>query len=166
MNTNFIVRLIRLSFPIIIIGVLFKIMHWSYSQALMTIGLGMIVLLYPIRYYLKKDKRLINHVKLAVAICLPLNYYLTVFHLPSFFLLPIISFCAFNFWLILEVVDKYKGNPSKEFRVFPFEIVSILIVLVLAGAFLKLWHFPYGNLILIITFSLLAIYFLMDIFKN
>lgn len=165
MNSIFIVRLIRLSFPIIIIGVLFKIMHWSYSQALMTIGLGMIVLLYPIRFYFKKNKRLIDYVKLAVAICLPINYYLTVFHLPSFFLLPIVSLCIFIFWLILEVVDKYSRTPTKDFKVIPFGIASTLMLLVLAGAFFKLWHYPYGNLILIIGFSFLAIYFLIDTFK-
>ncbi|NHN24312.1 hypothetical protein FIA58_001380 [Flavobacterium jejuense] len=135
MKSIFIVRLIRLSFPIIIIGILFKIMHWPYSRILMTIGFGLIVLLYPIRYYFKKNKRLIDHVKLVLVICLPIHYYVNVFHSPSFFLLPIISFGAFIFWLILELYDIYLNNNNKSLKVFPFGILSVIIIFILVDAF-------------------------------
>ena len=166
MNPIIVVRLIRLSFPIIIIGILFKIMHWSYSQALMTIGLGLIVLLYPIRYYFKKNKGLIDHVKLVLGICLPINYYISVFHLPSFFLLPILSFGAFIFWLILELYGMYLNNNNKSLKVFPFGILSVNIFFVLLGIFFKLWHYPNANLILILGFILLFAYFIIDTLKS
>lgn len=165
MNSTVIVRLIRLSFPIIIIGILFKIRHWPYSQELMTIGLGLIVLLYPIRYYLKTTKRLIDYIKLILGICLPINYYLSVFHLPSFFLLPILSFGTFIFWLILELYDIYQNNDNKSLKVFPFEILSINIFFVSVGVLFKLWHYPNANLILILGFVLLFTYFVIDTIK-
>ena len=165
MNPIIVVRLIRLSLSIVIIGILFKIMHWSYSQALMTIGLGLIVLLYPIRYYFKKNKRLIDHVKLVLGICLPIHYYVNVFHLPSFFLLTILSFGAFIFWLILELYEMYQNNTNKSLKVFPFGILSINIFFVLFGIFFKLWHYPNANLILILGFVLLFAYFIVDTFK-
>ena len=166
MNANLIVRLIKLSFSILIVGVLFKIMHWPFTQVIMTIGFGMIVLLYPIRFYLKQPKRVIDYVKLVLAICLPINTYLNLFHLQSHFLLPILSFSSFILWLILELYDSYKNIESKDFKIFPFGILSVIVLFILVGAFFKLSHYPYANYILIFGFALLTVYFLIDTFKS
>ncbi|WP_445711059.1 GldL-related protein [Flavobacterium sp.] len=166
MNPTIIVRLIRLSFPIIIISILFKVMHWPYTQLLMTIGLGIIVLLYPVRFYLKKEKRIIDYVKLLVAIFLPLNTYLNLFHLPSHYILPIISSTSFLLYLLLELYNNYLNKESsKELTVFPFGVLSVIIAILLLGVFYRILHFENATQILITGFVLLFLYFIVDTFK-
>lgn len=166
MNSILIVRLLRLSFPIFIIGVLFKLMHWPGSQLLITVCVAMVLLLYPIRFYLKKEKRFIDYIKLLLLLTFPADYYLRVFHLPSNYLLTIISFSLFVIWIILELFDTYNNTDrKKEFKVFPFGILSIIIFTLIVAVFYKIIHLEEADSFLIFGFSLLAIYFLIDTFK-
>lgn len=166
MNSNLIVRLLRLSIPFIILGALFKLMHWPFSGTLITIGFGMIVILYPIRFYLKPQKRLIDYVKLILLISYPINAYLRLFHLPTPYLLPIISFGAFILWIALELFDLYSNRKQIDsLKIFPFGILSVINLFLFMGAFYKLMHYPYANAILITGFVFLTTYFLIDTFK-
>lgn len=166
MKPIIIVQLIRLSFPIIIISILFKIMHWPYGEIVLTTGLGIIVLLYPVRFYLKKEKRLIDYVKLLVAFFLPLNIYLKLLHLPSHYILPIISSTSFLLYLLLELYDNYLNRKSsKELTVFPFGILSSIIAILLLGVFYRISNIENATPILITGFVLLFLYFIVDTFK-
>ena len=166
MKPIIIVQLIRLSFPILIISILFKIMHWPYNELLLTTGLGIIVLLYPVRFYLKKEKRLIDYVKLLVAFFMPLNIYLKLLHLPSHYILPIISSASFLLYLLLELYDNYLNRKSsKELTVFPFGVLSVIIAIVLLGVFYRISHFENATPILITGFVLLFLYFIVATFK-
>lgn len=166
MNSKLIVRLLRLSIPFIILGVLFKLMHWPFASGLITIGFGMIIILYPIRFYLKNEKRLIDYVKLVFLISYIVNAYLRLFHLPNHYLLSIFSFGTFILWITLELFDLYTNRKETDtFKLFPFGILSVIILFIFMGTFYKLFHYPYGNAILLTGFIFLTIYFLIDTFK-
>lgn len=167
MNPYLLVRLIRLSFAIIIIGILFKIMHWPYSQALLTLGVGIIVILYPVRFYFKKEKKLIDYIKLLLLIIFPLVWYLRLFHLPFPYFFSPISAILFISWIVLELYQIYKGeNTKNSFSVFPFDIQTLIIGIILLGAFFNLWHYPQANYVLIVGVLFLFAYFIIDTFKQ
>lgn len=167
MNSNFIVRLLRLTIPIFILGVLFKIMHWPYASFLILISVVLLVLLYPIRFYLKKEKRVIDYSKLFLLIAFPISYYLKVFHYPTPLFLTIISLVSFYSWILLEFIDLYNKHENKNdsFKVFPFKIQSLLFIIILVGVIFRIFHFPNSTPILITGFLLLFLYFLIDTFK-
>jgi hypothetical protein len=57
-------RLISLAFAVIILGSLFKIMHWPFSGPLLIIGMLIIPAIYLIHYYLKSKKESLDFLKL------------------------------------------------------------------------------------------------------
>lgn len=169
MNSNLIVRLLRLSIAFIIIGSLFKLMHWPFASMLTTIGLGSIVLLYPIRFYLKKEKQLIDYVKLVFLVFFPINVYLKLFHLPTIILLPIITFSSFVLWISLELYYRYLGKPELKYdnsKVYPFGILSIIILFLFMGFYYKMMNFPFTIPMLLFGFAFITVYFLIKSFKN
>jgi hypothetical protein len=167
MKSSIIVRLLRLSIPIFLIGVLFKLMHWPFADKFMLISVLIVVLLYPIRFYLKKEKRAIDYAKLILLISFPINYYFQVFHLPIPSFLPYVSLISFIAWILLEFYDNYTSHISKDasFRIFPFGIPSVIILTLLIGVLYKVIGLPNARTILIFGFVALCICFIIDTFK-
>ena len=167
MNDKLIIKALRISISLIILASLFKLMHWPFANVIIISGLGGIVFFYPFRFFFKEEKRTIDYVKLVFLISFPINAYLMLFHLPTPSLLPIISFGAFVLWIALELNDFYNNKEqSGTIKTFPFGILSIIVLFLFMGAFYKLMHFPYANVIVITGFTFLTLYFLIIYLKK
>jgi hypothetical protein len=57
-------RLVSLAFAVIILGTLFKIMHWPFAAPLLIIGMLIIPVIYLIHYYYKPEKEVLDLLKL------------------------------------------------------------------------------------------------------
>jgi hypothetical protein len=142
-------------------------MHWPFANVIMIMGLGGIVFFYPFRFFFKEEKRIIDYVKLILLISFPINAYLRLLYLPTPYLLPLISFGAFILWIALELFDLYNNRKQTgSIKIFPFGILSVIVLFLFMGAFYNLMHFPYANAILITGFVFLTTYFLIDTFKQ
>lgn len=167
MKAALIVKILRTFISLLLVAVLFKIMHWPFAKMLMTIGLGGIVVFYPIRFLLKEEKRFIDYTKLVLVVVFSINTYLKLFHHPTPSIIFMVTILSFYLWMILEFIDLYNNHKSKNdfLRVFPFGIKSLLFIIILIGVLYKFFEFPSATPVLITGFVLLALYLLIDKFK-
>lgn len=74
-------RLLKGSIALIIIGALFKILHWEYHKTLIVIGFLSIVLIYFLSFLNKPIKKRLNYLKLAWVIIAYTGGILTFLHI-------------------------------------------------------------------------------------
>ena len=66
---NTVVRnLLNISISLLLIGILFKIQHYAYAGELIFTGYGAIFILYPIRFYHKQPKVLLDYLKVGLVL--------------------------------------------------------------------------------------------------
>lgn len=76
-------RIIRAAISIIIIGVLFKIMHWEYSSVIFAVGYLAIIGIYSKSFYEKSPKIRLDYLKLAWLVMACLSVFVIVEHLAD-----------------------------------------------------------------------------------
>jgi hypothetical protein len=73
-------RLVWLAFALIILGFLFKVMHWPFSGPLLIIGMLIIPVIYLIHYYHKPEKEALDLLKLIWVLSFFILKLLLMFH--------------------------------------------------------------------------------------
>lgn len=63
-------------------GLIMKTLHWPGARIVMISGFSLLLLVYVIRFSLKKQKDLIDHMKLIFMIIFPAGLLFTLLHLP------------------------------------------------------------------------------------
>ena len=99
--------LFRMSISITIIGILFKIMHWSYNEGLLLIGFSSIIFFYSFKFYLQEKKNTLDYIRLPLVISFVTQYAFGIFHWPYrslFTVIMILSVIAFLFVYIKEIL--------------------------------------------------------------
>ncbi|WP_204344507.1 GldL-related protein [Psychroserpens algicola] len=159
---------LRLAVIILIYGALFKVMHWPYANPLMGFGSISILLLYLIRFFYKKEKVILDYVKLVIVLLWVFKYIIGVFHimsLPYIFEILLLVLCIW--WLIEEGLDfisnrKLKGHLFlKSLYYLFFGLTTCLLVV---GIIFKIQHWPYGNIMFTLGVLLLSGLLLLDYF--
>lgn len=168
MNTKILTFPLRIALIVLIFGVLFKVMHWSYASQLLLIGSVSIGLLYTIRFFYKREKSKLDYVKLALILLWVFNYLIKVFHLfyvPYIF--EILLLILIIYWFIVEGMSYFINRKFKKNR-FLKVVYYILIGLTMFAQFLgiifKIQHWPYGSLLFIIGILMLNILLIFDYF--
>ena len=164
---------LRLGVILVIVGALFKIMHWPGSNILMLVGFISIGVLYSIRF-LKKDPKLrLDYVKLILVLLWLVNYTITVFHLYKIpFLLEICVAILFCWWFIEEGSSYLTNREFKKkgtTKIVYYTLVGISTIGLVGGIFFKIQHWPYGSvLFLVLTFCVVILvdYFCLNILLN
>ena len=160
---------LRLGLIILILGALFKVMHWPYSKELMFIGAISIGVLYIIRFIYKKEKSKLDYVKLSLVI-MWLFYYLTqVFHLYNIpYIVEICLVLLFFWWFTEEGVFYFKNQKFKTNRFLKityYLLIGITSFLLLFGMLFKTQHWPYGSLMFTLGVVLLCVILILDYFR-
>ena len=106
---------LRIALAILIVGSLLKIMHWPNGNLVMNIGFATIFILYPIRFWKKDLKTLIDWIKLGLALCWALNGILTIEKLPVKNILSNITLGLFMTWVLLEGISYLKKGGNARF---------------------------------------------------
>ena len=73
---------VSLCFAVIIVGALFKIMHWQSASVLLVVGLLGVPLFYAIHFYQKKTKTLLDILKLLWLTSISISKIIAFLHLP------------------------------------------------------------------------------------
>jgi GldL N-terminal domain len=166
MNSTNILKVLKLSISLLIIAILFKLMHWQYSKILFSISIFSIIIFYPIRFYLKKDKIILDYAKLLLVLFGVTNFYLKVMHFPNHNIIVYGTPLFFYLWLLLEIFANNKNEESSSNSVLPFGVNIFLGLLIVFGTIFKIMHWPYSQHMLISGFILLALSFTINTFKK
>ena len=159
---------LRILISILIIGALFKIMHWPGANVIMVSAFGTIAIIYPFRFYKKAPKLLIDYVKLVLVLVWSIRGVFSTLHLPYAFIFNALVLFSFGLWIVLESID-YIQPENKEQTTFDtvFNVAfGFGAIFTLVGVTFKIMHWPYASLSLIIGLCLCALLFLKDIFRR
>ncbi|WP_397364161.1 hypothetical protein [Olleya sp. R77988] len=160
--------LLRVCVSVVLIGALFKIMHWPYSSPLIITPIIGILIVYPIRFFLKSKKDSMDYIKLAMVILWCLIYGIRVFHLYSPpIVFNIILALLFGWWFINQGTDyitirKLKTNKTVQFMYYLVVVFSIACVFL--GAIFKIQHWPYSNILMTLGIISTSILIIIDYF--
>jgi hypothetical protein len=102
-------RVNSIAIGLLILGYLFRIMHWGWSNHIIVLAVGVVVVSYSIHFYLKPRKTINDILRLLVVLLAG-----TLFPLAYFHFLP--GFQAF--WAVIGMMAlatlEYLLNPSKQ----------------------------------------------------
>ncbi|MCT4628724.1 hypothetical protein [Winogradskyella sp.] len=159
---------LRIALIILIIGALFKIMHWPYANRLMLIGGVSISILYLIRFLYKKPKNKIDFVKLSLVFLWLINYLIDAFHVFNIpYLFEALLVALFIWWFTEEGVFYFKNRKFKRkgiIKMFYYLICYLTLLALSLGILIKIQHWPYGSLIFVLGVLLLCLVLILDYF--
>ncbi len=160
--------LLSVSIAILIIGVLFKIMHWPFSGIMILASLISILILNLIRFILNKEKTVLSYLKLIFILSWIFNS-TTIFYIPWYEqpLYKMLAWGSLIAWLITYMYESIfaKGEDERPLadRISDL-IIFIASVVVAIGVIFKILHWPKAGLFLVGGLSTALVWFLYDTF--
>ncbi len=169
-ESKFLSAPLALSISVLIFGMLFKIMHWSYNTEIISISFLSIIVLYFSRYLHKKERRFFDHVKLFFVVSWSVSGIFIILHLPFSGMLKIISSIAFILLAVVYFNDNkidVADTKTKKSRVdILFSILFVIAsVGVVTGAVFKIMHWPFSAYLLTGGAGAGCIYITREFFK-
>lgn len=158
---------IRVGIAIIILGALFKILHWPGANLIFMIGCIATIFTQLGIFILTRPKRPRDYIVSTFIIPFITYYMMKVLHWPGssipLTIATITLIAALSYQLITPEVDVLQlKKDNKNARI----VYLTSIVLVIFGAMLKIMHWPMANPLLIAGLGLLAFYFIIDAFRR
>jgi len=157
---------LRIALITLIIGALFKIMHWPYSKELMFIGGISIGVLYIIRFFYTRPKSKIDFVKLAIVLLWVYSYLIKVFHLNNMpYVIEICLVVLLIWWFVEDGLLYFKSRKFKKkgmVKKVYYALVLLTIFLLLFGILFKLQHWPFGSELFILGILILSLILILD----
>ena len=159
---------IRLALVLLIIGALFKIMHWPYSLILIFTAVVTLVLLYIIRFLNKKSRNKLDYVKLGIVVLWSIGYFLKVSHVFKHrYILDIVVAILFLYWFcndnpyyLIHRKFKKRGIIKVVYQILKvFTILSLIF-----GVLFKIQHWPYGSILFTQGIMSLCLFLVLDYF--
>jgi len=159
---------LRVAIALLIIGVMFKIQHWPLANWIIDLGFTSIAILYPIRFWRKPDKKLIDYCKLIFVFSWAVHGVMTIHHLPYKQLFQIVTIVAFIGWLAFEGLgyqSKDEGSVKKNdlSSIVSSVLIGFATISTLIGVMFKILHWPGAGVILISGLSLGTLWILKEI---
>lgn len=162
---------LRIALSILIIGSLFKIMHWPYANLIMVCAFSIIFIAYPLRFWKKSNKLLVDYIKLLGVCVWTIRGVFSILHLNYSDVLTLLTLLFFGAWVVLEALNYIKPEQEQNSKLSVVETITSLIfafgaVFVIFGFAFKILHWPYANILLIIGLCSAALWFLKDLFTK
>lgn len=157
---------LRISIAVLILGFLFKIMHWPYGNLIITVSFILISILYFFRFFNKSKKILLDYAKLLLVFSFSIRGIIITLHLPFKDVFNIIALIAALAWLLLGGHKDYYGNSSvSNNKYFRGSVIGIGSIVIIVGALFKMMHWPGASIMLIVGLSLVALFYLITALK-
>ena len=155
-----------------LLGSLFLVMHWPFADQVLYAAAAVLAVFYPLRYLAKKNKQLLDHVKLLLAFSVSINIFFRNEHIiPHLIAVIFFSFWFFNeglfyfkfklqFWKNHQteshILDENELSvPNKEYYRVADVFLAVNAWLCAIGFIFKIMHWPFASGI--ISFSLVAL---------
>tara|TARA_B100001059_G_scaffold236704_1_gene289228 strand:+ start:6277 stop:6801 length:525 start_codon:yes stop_codon:yes gene_type:complete len=155
--------LLRICISILLLGNLFKIMHWPNAYDLLTFSISGILIVYPIRFYFKQDKETMDYIKVITIVLWCLNFLLGFNQVFGFSILIIL----FGWWLLTESANYFNSNQlvlSNIAQKVYYGFIAISIGSIAFGTLFKIQHWPYANVLFTLGVFLASILVIVDYF--
>lgn len=154
---------LRIALGFIMLGVIFKVIHYPGSIFLLFAGYFSIIILYPIRFALKQPKAFVDYIKLTYIIS-SFIYFVFALLRPEItetvvietitkYAFKIISGLSIVVWFVLEGFTYFSDDEDVEIDYWSNGIYGFALALVLLGSGFKLMHFPYSFELLVVGFA-------------
>lgn len=179
-------RVVMLAIGIMILGVLFRLMHWPYASVLTLAGSIIILVFYPLRYFYKPKKEIVDHLKLLLMIAL-VGYFVMDLFAPSWkkvcLMAAALCMAGIHFFPkksnqeLLESEEQdssYLGEdildmeikPKKYDSKIPSGVMIGAFAFIIVGGFFKIQHWPGASWMLICGCGLAIISILLSTFRK
>jgi len=147
----------------ILVGFLFTNMHWPYGQPLLMVGSNALLVFQSIWFSMQKKKTSTDYLKLFFTVTWCLGMFFLLQHWPYGFLIRTISIISFFALVMMYVFGDHLEPKKEKGGSVLFSLLQIAsAMLILAGIFFKIMHWPYGTYLLIIGFVSLFVCFVFD----
>lgn len=161
---------LRVSMCFILVGFIFKILHWQLATTILTLAFASILVLYALRFWKKTKKNFLAYNKLILISFWAINGLIQIFHLPLALYTQIILVFSLILWAILEGTAYFsKENKNKKLNTSLIIWNSIMVLgslAILSGGFLMLMEWDYALALLTIGVFLITIYIFKDVFAQ
>ncbi|MEJ1221749.1 hypothetical protein [Sediminicola sp. 1XM1-17] len=161
---------LRISMCVILVGFIFKVLHWQLASTLLTLGFVSILVLYALRFWNKPQKTFLAYNKLILISFWTINGLIQMYHLPFALYTQIILVISLILWAVLEGTAYFsKENKSKTLNT-SLIIWNLIMVLgsmaIISGGFFMLLEWDYALALLTLGVFLITIYVFKDVFAQ
>ncbi len=155
----------------LILGILFKVMHWPGANPMMSVAFLGIGIVKTIKFVYSNPKQNIDYFEFILVVSWCLGGIFIINHWPYKSFFQTITSLSFIIWLILQLSSYYNGgkgiSDNKSKRLLPSVsgknvVWGICTVVIVLGAIFKIMHFSGSAFLLIFGMLLAAIIFLID----
>ncbi|MEB8345281.1 hypothetical protein OO010_04440 [Flavobacteriaceae bacterium KMM 6898] len=161
---------LRVSMCFILMGFIFKMLHWPLAATILTLAFVSILVLYAIRFWKKPEKSFLTYNKLILISFWTINGLIQIFHLPFALYTQIILVLSLILWVILEgtaYFSKEKKNKKLNTKLIIWNLIMVLgSVAIMSGGFFMLLEWDYALPLLTLGVFLITIYVFKDVFAQ
>lgn len=159
---------LRISMCFILLGFIFKMLHWQLASTLLTLGFISILVLYAFRFWKKPKKTFMAYNKLILISFWAINGLIQIFQLPFALYTQIILVLSLILWAVLEGTTYFsKENKNKKLNtaIIVWNLIMVLGSLaIISGGFLMLLELDYSLPLLTLGVFMITIYVFKDVF--
>ena len=161
---------LRVSMFFILVGFLFKMLHWPLASTILTVAFISILILYAIRFLKKQTKTFLAYNKLILISFWSINGLVQIFHLPFTVYTQSILVLSLLLWSILEGTTYFSQEKNNKKFNAGLVIWNLIMVLgsmaIMSGGFFMLLEWDYALPLLTIGVFLITIYIFKDVFAQ
>ncbi len=159
---------LRISIVVLLLGMLARILSWTFAPPIVIIGFSAILVLYALRFWKKYDKQFVDYVKLVLVVFWCINGVFRMLDLPYTLLFQVVICISFITWFILEGtayfmdVDRRSKNSSLQIW---WNIAMVMGTLsIISGSLMKILQWQFATPLLVLGIVIVAAYILKDLF--
>ncbi len=155
---------VRISIGFLIIGAMFKIMHWPAANVIVIGSLLSIGLFSAARFIAIKTKVALDYIRLMLAESFVINAIFGFLHWPYKVIPWTLLFISFILWIWFDGFAFSQNKTPKE--KIPDVILIIGGILVVFGVIFKIMHWPYAGIMLLIGFVGVTTSYFLGAFRD
>ncbi len=145
----------------LVMGGLFRWMHWPHSMRIMTASLVGFSLIMLIRFYRSKKKDFYDYLAIVTLVVATVNGVIAINYMSAS---PLFKYLGIGCTLLWVGIESFKQMKTGKIRRTPFLILlkqnlfTVALAITGIGVFLKVFHWPGSGLLIIIGMGIGAIW--------
>ena len=153
---------------ILLVGVLFKIMHWPMASRFILFGGIGLVTIYFVKVITQNNTSWIHYLRWAVIASFVLRLNFVLSHWPYAEIIHVVFLVLFCTWFVLEIGRFLNSGEAKETKFAKVLRLLAWIIpgVVIAGAVMKIMHWPGAGIALVSGLVLGVCWWILDTFFN
>ncbi|MEZ4936451.1 MAG: hypothetical protein R2799_02550, partial [Crocinitomicaceae bacterium] len=137
----------------IVMGGLFRVMHWPHGNRIMAASLACFTVIYLIRFFRRKKKPFLLYLNIATLVVATVNGIMVIYYMKEHILFKYLSIGFGTFWLVLEGLEYYNNQKLKGkfsiFILFKNNVFTLAMIVTGLGVLFKIMHWPGGGVMLL-----------------